>query len=385
MPMLFLSPKSARPESLLIAAGASAAFVGVGLARFAYTPLFPEMVAQEWLSPTGGAYLGAFNLAGYLFGVTQARRLALQWGLPVVMRWAMVFTALSFLGCAINLGVVWLCLWRALAGTTGGLLMVLAGPAIQAAVSEGRQGFAGGAVISGVGAGIMFGALVLPLFIGSGIPTIWGGLAALALVLAALTWRVWPEVVIHSTASTQAAFSARLLVLAYGLAGAGMLPHMVYLADLMVRGYGFSTGAASIAWFLFGAGAVLGTIAGGRAVDQVGGMRTMAIWLGGQVLSVSMLMLPYPPVMLVSSFIGGFCGIGLTAVVLGALRALSRTGAIAMWSSATAAFAICQALGSFCLAALYDIAGSHLPLVIAAWCFTVLAFALVLFVPRSRY
>jgi hypothetical protein len=37
--------------------------VGIGLARFAYSPLIPALVAEGWFSASAAAYLGAANLA----------------------------------------------------------------------------------------------------------------------------------------------------------------------------------------------------------------------------------------------------------------------------------------------------------------------------------
>ena len=51
-----------------VLAGLCATLVGIGLARFAYTPLIPALIAEDWFSPSQAAYLGAANLAGYLAG-----------------------------------------------------------------------------------------------------------------------------------------------------------------------------------------------------------------------------------------------------------------------------------------------------------------------------
>src|SRR5215207_7251621 len=40
-----------------------AILVGIGLARFAYTPLIPALVEAGWFTPAQAAYLGAANLA----------------------------------------------------------------------------------------------------------------------------------------------------------------------------------------------------------------------------------------------------------------------------------------------------------------------------------
>jgi hypothetical protein len=40
-------------------AGLCASLVGIGLARFAYTPLIPALIAAKWFSPSDIIYLGA--------------------------------------------------------------------------------------------------------------------------------------------------------------------------------------------------------------------------------------------------------------------------------------------------------------------------------------
>ena len=45
-----------------------ASLIGIGLARFAYTPLLPAIIGAHWFEPSAAAYLGAANLAGYLAG-----------------------------------------------------------------------------------------------------------------------------------------------------------------------------------------------------------------------------------------------------------------------------------------------------------------------------
>lgn len=57
-------------------AGFCASLVGIGLARFAYTPLLPAIVDAHWFTAASAAYLGAANLAGYLAGALMARSAA---------------------------------------------------------------------------------------------------------------------------------------------------------------------------------------------------------------------------------------------------------------------------------------------------------------------
>ena len=64
-------------------AGAAATLAGIGLARFAYVPMFPAMVGAGWVDGGGAGLLGAANLAGYVAGVLGGRGLARGLGVPV--------------------------------------------------------------------------------------------------------------------------------------------------------------------------------------------------------------------------------------------------------------------------------------------------------------
>lgn len=67
-------------------AGLSASLVGLGLARFSYTPLIPALIAAKWFSASDVVYLGAANLAGYLAGALAARALATRGGAVRTLR-----------------------------------------------------------------------------------------------------------------------------------------------------------------------------------------------------------------------------------------------------------------------------------------------------------
>jgi MFS family permease len=62
------SNPSRRAAAHALAAGLAASLVGIGLSRFAYTPLVPALISAGWFTPADTAYLGAANLAGYLAG-----------------------------------------------------------------------------------------------------------------------------------------------------------------------------------------------------------------------------------------------------------------------------------------------------------------------------
>lgn len=339
--------------------GASATLVGVGFARFAYLTLFPAMVTAQWLDGGGAGLLGALNLVGYLIGVSGGRLLAKRISVPRSLDCGMLLTALSFFACSWNGGVFWLAVWRSAAGVSGGVLMSLAGPAVQAIVEPAQRGTAGGIVIAGVGSGIIVTALAIPPLLEWGLPVTWIVLAVCTVGLWAFARPAWPQAQILESSERANVSSAIVLIVAYGVAGAGMVPHMLYLADLAVRGQGHTFSFAGFALLLFGLGALSGTLMAGRAVDRWGGARSIQMWLALQAFAVALVLAPPSFCLLLGAFLGGFGGIGATAVALSRAREIADETAGIIWQYATASFAIFQAVSSLALAFVFAHTGSH--------------------------
>src|ERR1700760_2020027 len=97
-------------------AGLCATLIGVGFARFAYTPLLPPLIAQRWFPETAVVFLSAANLAGYLLGALGGRWMSARWTSVTVLRIAQLLVAASFVACAFPLSVSWFFLWRLVSG-----------------------------------------------------------------------------------------------------------------------------------------------------------------------------------------------------------------------------------------------------------------------------
>jgi len=166
--------------------------VGIGIARFGYTPLLPAVIAAGWFSPSAAAYLGAANLAGYLAGALGARAIAARLGVTAILRLAMLLTSASLFACAFPVSFAWFFTWRFLSGGTGGILMALAAPTVIAAIPPGRRGIAGGVIFTGVGLGIAASGTLIPLLMRWGLIETWIGLGTLTLLLTVICWNGWP-------------------------------------------------------------------------------------------------------------------------------------------------------------------------------------------------
>jgi predicted MFS family arabinose efflux permease len=341
-----------------------AVLVGIGLARFAYTPLIPALIDAQWFTPAQAAYLGAANLAGYLAGALSARAMARAQSAPFALRAMMVLASATFFASAMPLSFAWFFVWRFASGLAGGVLMVLAAPSVLPHVPPARQGLAGGAIFTGVGLGIAASGTLVPMLLKLGLVETWCGLGALASLLTALAWPAWPRDGIASAGRPLVAHSGarlRALYVEYGLNAFGLVPHMVFLVVFIAHGLGEGVTAGAVYWVLFGVGAVLGPMLAGYLADRIGFAWALRLTLAVQSLAVALAVLPTgAPGLALSSLVVGALVPGVVPLVLGRVHELAAPEqARAAWSRATIAFAVGQAAGAYGLSWLFAASGDY--------------------------
>src|SRR5262249_54554561 len=92
-----------RPQWFATIAGLSGSFVAIGLARFAYPPLLPSLIEQQWFTSSDAVTLGAANFAGYLAGALLGRPVAASLSNRTSLRLFMVMATVAFFACAFPL------------------------------------------------------------------------------------------------------------------------------------------------------------------------------------------------------------------------------------------------------------------------------------------
>jgi len=355
-----------------IVAGFCAALVGLGLARFAYTPLLPAIIADHWFSASDAAYLGAANLAGYVGGALSAAQLARRIAAPAALRGLMLMTSASLLACAWPVDFAWFCAWRFVSGLTGGALMVLAAPTVLPAIRPAQRGLASGIIFMGVGVGIAASGVLVPLLLRSGLTATWLTLCGLSLALTAVAWTGWPTTPPAATAAAQERASAapharrQLHVLCgqYALNAAGLVPHMIFLVVFIADGLGRGLAVGASYWTAFGLGAIAGPVLAGSVADRLGYQRTLRIGLGVQAVAVVLpAWNPSPACLLVSSVVMGAFTPGIVPLVLGRIQEMlshrSTAEKVSAWSVATTSFAILQALAAYAFTYVLAASGSY--------------------------
>lgn len=357
--------------------GLCATLTGVGLARFAYTPLLPALVAQGWFTPGQAAFMAAANLAGYLGGALTAPACAARLRPDGALRGAGLLAAAAFLGCAVPLSPSWFALWRFLAGVAGGVLMVLAAPTVLPYIPAGRRGLAGGVMFTGVGLGIAVSGLLIPPLLRLGLPMTWVVLALAALGLTITAWKGWPP---QDAAPPVAARLPRAVILPlaalYALDAIALVPHMLFLSDWVARGRGLGVAAGAAAWAAFGGGALLGAGMLGRLGDRLGFRMALRVALLVQGLAIALATLPlgWPGILATSAITGAFVP-GIPPLVLGRAAELLGNPAAqrAAWRLCTVAFAIGQAASAYAYSGLFAWTGRHAPLFVVGAAASLLA------------
>ncbi|HEV2674422.1 MAG TPA: YbfB/YjiJ family MFS transporter [Aliidongia sp.] len=349
--------------------GMCASLIGIGLARFSYTPLLPAIIAAHWFAAASAAYLGAANLGGYLAGALLAGPAARHLPAATIIRGMMLLAAVAFFACAWPVDFAWFFAWRFASGISGGALMVLAAPTILPSIAPSRRGVASGAIFMGVGLGIGVSGTLVPLLLQQGLIQTWIGLGVLALVLTAVGWGGWPAQVAPAATRHVAAIGSvpklrlRALYLEYGLNAVGLVPHMIFLVDYVTRGLGQGLQAGAEYWVLFGIGAIVGPLLTGHLADRAGfGPALRLAYLCQGVAVVLPLLGLGAPGLIVSSLIVGAFTPGIVPLVLGRVHELLAHHPAAhksAWSKATTSFAVLQAGAAYGLSFLFVNSGGN--------------------------
>jgi len=296
--------------------GIAALVAVMGISRFVYTPILPDMLAAEVLTLRGAGWVASANFVGYLIGALAASRIAGRLAQSRGLRAGLVVSVLALLAMALLDGIVaWMAV-RFVAGMASAFALVFVSTQVLERLAAIGQADRTIWLYSGVGIGIVVSALGVQAAVAAGLPWpgTWAAAAAIASVFAAYAWAPAgavqagaartravaaepaghpgaPEVTDPAAASVAvpvppaapadppadppAPRAFRAAVLAYGLFGLGYVIHATYL-PAMVRAAGYPPAAASWIWVLVGAVA-LPSIAFWRGVAQRSGARAAIV------------------------------------------------------------------------------------------------------------
>lgn len=346
--------------------GMMATLAGIGLSRFAYTPLLPELVQQQWFSASQAAYLGTANLLGYLLGALSAHQLSERVSIRILMIFCFISISLSFILCAQPGHFYWFFVWRLIAGIAGAILMVV-GPAnaLSKTPVERRAGV-GGFIFTGIGLGVVLSSSVVPLLMQVSLSATWLTLGCLSLLtgficdLAMVKLYNAPVPTDVPKRFEGAFIGTRPLVIfvmaAYALDAVGFIPHTMFWVDYLAREQGLGIQAASAQWTVFGIGAICGPMIAGFFAHRLGWHSGLILAFLVKAFAVSIPILSTGLVgRTLSSFIVGAMVPGIVALTSGRIAELiGSANHKRFWGMATVVFAVSQVLSGYIMSALYE-------------------------------
>jgi predicted MFS family arabinose efflux permease len=361
----------------LTIAGLLALAVGMGIGRFAFTPILPIMQADAGLSLTQGGWLASANYLGYLVGALTITRL--NWPSARLLRWGLwlVVVTTALMGFGANWSA-WL-LWRFLAGMASAWVMVSTASLCIARLAVDGQSRKSGIVFSGVGCGIAFAGLacmaLAVLKQSSAHMWLWMGAASLlGLIGASTLWRTAAPAPAAATGKPPSAGPVRAapapvgsgrlhwgLILCYGFFGFGYILPATFLpaqARLLIP----DPLIFGLTWPVFGFAAAVSTLITGRLGQT---FSQMQIWIGGEIVMAAGVFLPViwnglPALIIAAICVGGTilsitaAGLQEAQIVVGPAAAQKQMAAM------TASFALGQLVGPLLFSSLNTLFGASL-------------------------
>ncbi len=359
---------SAHPARMILILALAPA-VGLGIGRFAYSLVLPDMRdALGWSYSTAG-FMNTVNAIGYLAGALGAASFVRRFGLFRSVAIGALACLISLAICALSAKVLIFSFARLLAGL-GAALIVVGGGTLAATIAQSRpsqSAFLISLFYIGPGTGLIISGLVSPFLLqwfGTGSWWIvWIALAAISvpMIVPFLLSPIDTSTVTASDAPPAVTLKPVAPYLAgYFLFGAGYIAYMTFLIAY-VRDAGGDAAAQSLIWCMIGlAGCIAPWLWRGLTTGSSGGGGITAMLIAISTIgTVIALIGTSTPVLALSAFVFGSAFFSVTT----ATTAFARLNyPPAAWPKAigifTIMFSLGQALGPFATGAITDATGS---------------------------
>ena len=360
-------PRPTHPARLILILSL-APIIGLGIGRFAYSLVLPDMRDSLGWSYSAAGFMNTINAAGYLGGALAAAKLINRIGLAATVRWGTFACVVALALCALSGNFVVLSFARLLGGVAAAFGFV-SGAALAATIAQSRPeraNFLLSLFYAGPGLGILSSGLIAPFVLQAFGPgswwIVWWAMTLLAIVmtLPLLLAPIDSEAGIASKASATFALRPVLIYLAgYFLFGAGYIAYMTFMIAY-IRDAGGGAAAQSAFWCLIGLSAFVTPWLWRRVLARDSGGISTAIILGVNAIGAALPLLGHSSALLATSAL--VFGVSFFAVV-GSTTAFVRFNyPPAAWPTAiaalTIAFGIGQTLGPIATGAITDAMGS---------------------------
>lgn len=342
--------------------------IGLGIGRFAYALVLPDMRDSLGWSYSAAGFMNTINAAGYLAGALVASRLIKRFGLSATVRWGTLTCVASLALCALTGNFVVLSFARLLVGL-GAAAVFVGGAALAARIAQShpeRANFLLSLFYAGPGLGILSSGLIAPFVLQAFGPgswwIVWWALTLLTIVMSIPLLLASIDARAGIADAGPANFAIRpvlIYLFGYFLFGAGYIAYMTFMIAY-IRDAGGGAAAQSAFWCLLGLSAFVTPWLWRRVLARDSGGISTAIILGVNAIGAALPLLGHSTAWLAASAL--VFGVSFFAIV-GSTTAFVRFNyPPASWPTAiaamTIAFGIGQTLGPIFTGAMTDALGS---------------------------
>ena len=360
-------PPPAHPARLILILSLTPT-VGLGIGRFAYSLVLPDMRDALGWSYSAAGFMNTINAAGYLAGALMASRLIKRYGLSAAVRWGTLACVVSLALCALSGNFVVLSFARLLAGL-GAAAGFVGGGALAARIAQSRPARANfllSLFYAGPGLGILTSGLIAPFVLQAFGPgswwIVWWAMTLLAVVMIVPLLLAPIDGRDSLADAAPASFAIRPVLIylgGYFLFGAGYIAYMTFMIAY-VRDAGGGAAAQSAFWSLIGLSAFATPWVWSRVLAFDRGGLSTAVILGVNALGAGLPLFGHSALLLAISAL--VFGVAFFAVV-GSTTAFVRFNyPPSAWpkgiAAMTIAFGIGQTLGPIAVGAVTDAFGS---------------------------
>jgi predicted MFS family arabinose efflux permease len=360
-------PPPAHPARLILILSL-APTVGLGIGRFAYSLVLPDMRDTLGWSYSAAGFMNTINAAGYLAGALVASNIIKRFGLSATVRWGTLACVASLALCAMTGNFIVLSFARLLVGL-GAAAVFIAGAALATRTAQShpeRANFLLSLFYAGPGLGILSSGLIAPFVLRAFGPgswwIVWWAMTVLtiAMTIPLLVTPFDASADIADQSPAKFAIPPVAIYLAgYFLFGAGYIAYMTFMIAY-IRDAGGGAAAQSAFWCLIGLSAfVTPWLWRGVLARDSGGIST-AVILGVNTIGAALPLLGHSSALLAASAL--VFGVSFFAVVASTTAFVRFNYPPAAWPTAiaamTIAFGVGQTLGPIATGAITDALGS---------------------------
>jgi sugar phosphate permease len=327
--------QSPRYQWAVVSMSILAVFGAVGLGRYGYSAILPEMQTRIGLSVQQAGELASWNLVGYSLLTITGGALAARFGTRRVVTVGIFLSALGMLGTGLSNGVALASAGRILTGIGAGMVFVPCIALMSSWFSYHRRGLASGIVSSGGALGLVITGPVVPRLMATGGEDgwriAWYFFASVTFLLAICNLFIMrdrprqrtrsdPRSPIHKeplvwtrVVTSRYAWHLGLIYLLFGFAHAS---YLVFFQKRLIHDLGFSAEAAGNLYLLLGVGALVCGAIWGSLSDRIGRSQAIAIMAALNTAAAGLFAFwPTSVGLVISAAIFGLAGFSIAGIV----------------------------------------------------------------------